>query len=291
LAQQIKPFIEEISLAFNPANRRQFILRKDMEETMFDKLIEMLKDQEVKFKEPELLAFCKEAKLSEEGQNAILAISKIVRATDKDIPDVVFGKLAKAIPELAKLAQVVEVPVAPDLEALKTLKETLTKEIEIELRKETDMGDTVIAVMKKDMEDLKTEKAQMQKDMQLIKDKALEIEIKSLVKDEGFVGDFDGNVKLLVGLKKADESLFDQTVESFKSSAKLMKAAGLFSEIGSGSHETKPEGKSASDKLIEIAKELRKDDPTLSEPESMKKAARANLDLYKEQTVKLRGEN
>ena len=289
--QQIKPFIEEISLAFNPANRKQFILKKDMEETMFDKLIEMLKDQKVVFKEDEIKKFLKDSKLSDEGQVAVLAIAKIVKDSDSHIPDDFFSKLVKAVPELSKIAQVVEVEKKPDLEALKTLKETLTKEIEEKVKTELGSGDEVIKILQKDFDAAKVTITELEKSVQVEKDARMKTEIETLIKEEGFPGDFEKNVELLLELKKTSVPLFDRTVESFKQSAQLLKTAGIFSEMGSADEGKPSTAKSASDKLMEFAKAEMAKDSTLTMSEAMRKVAKDNIDLYKVQTVKTGGNN
>jgi len=273
--------VNEISLAFNPANRKQFIMRKDMEVTMFDKIIEMLKDGDIKFKEEELQKFFKEVKLSDEGQGAVLAIAKIVKSTDEHISDDFFGKLVKAVPEFTKLAQIVEIKSEPNKEALEQLVKDITKEVEEELRKESDMGDDVIKLMKDEITELKKDRDQGVKDLETEKDIRIKTEIKALVKDGNFPGDFDDTVELLAELKKTSESVYDKTVTAFEKSAKIMEAAGLFKETGAVGDGNPAD--TAYDELMVKVETYMKENDKATVPEAMKAVARANKDLYREQ--------
>lgn len=257
---------------------------------MFEKLIEMLKDSKVLFKEDEIKEFFKDSKLPEDSQIAVMAIAKILKSSDKDIPDDFFTEFVKAIPEFGKLATVIELKAKPDKEALEKLVKDLTEKITIELEKEMDMGDKVIALMKKDLDTLKEQNVHLEKSMQIEKDSRMKSEITSMVKEEHLPGEVEDTVALLFDLKKTDEKLYDKSLTNMRNTAKTLKAAGLFKEDGSSGDDTET-GKTASDKLMQIAKDLRKDDPKLSLAKSMRLAGRLNPDLYKEQTVKTGGNN
>ena len=81
--KQIKPYIEEISLAFNPANMKKFIL---MKEGIMPNLVEILTSKDALLKEKEVDAvlnpLVKEMKLSQEAAEGIKGVLRVLSGGD-----------------------------------------------------------------------------------------------------------------------------------------------------------------------------------------------------------------
>ena len=298
--KQIKPYIEEISLAFNPANKKKFILTK---EGIMPTLVEILTSKDPMLKEKEVNAILnpliKEVKLTEETADAIRGSLRILNAFKDGVPKGILSTLAKQIPEYAEFAVPVlskeetdeAVKAAVDA-AVKEAKEKFSKdekakieaavrkELEAKMGKDGDIGALQVKVqqLEKDVKDSKDESAASKKEAEEAKDKTRMMELITLVKEIGAVGDHAKHATTIFNLEKVDKKLADEHIESLKETAIQLMASGFFHEAGSSS--AGDGAKIAYDKLKAKVDELKKEG--VSEVEAWKRAGQENPALYKE---------
>ena len=104
------------------------------------------------------------------------------------------------------------------------------------------------------------------------------MELITLVKEIGAVGDHTKHATTIFNLEKVDKKLADEHIESLKETAIQLMASGFFHEAGSSS--AGDGAKIAYDKLKAKVDELKKEG--VSEVEAWKRAGQENPALYKE---------
>lgn len=296
--KQIKPFVEEISLAFDPANKKKFIL---MKEGIMPNLVEVLTSKDEMHKGKEVGAFLdalvKDQKLTQEGSDAIQGALRVLYAFKDGIPKGIMSSLAKSVPDYAEFAvpegedaDAREARFAKELEdAKKNFLEKEKEKLEADLRKqiEADMkkdGDpkalqTKVSQLEKDIADAKKEIADSKKDAEKAKDDARLTELKAMVKEINVIGDVDKHANTIFSLEKIDKDLANDYIKQLKDVKTRLDAAGMFSELGNEG--PGDGGDTAYEKLQKAVDELMKDGK-LSPSEAWRKAAKDNPELYKE---------
>jgi len=291
--KQIKPYIEEISLAFNPANMKKFIL---MKEGVMPNLVEILTSKDALLKEKEVNAvldpLVKEMKLSQEAADGIKGVLRVLNAYKDGIPKSILSTLAKAVPEYAEFANPEEnaeehkarMDKAVDA-AVKEAKDKFLKEekakIEAQVKKDLEAQmkkEGGVEALQAEVQGLKKEVADSKKEAEKAKDDSRLIELKALVKEIGVPGDVNTQAKTIFSLEKMNPDLAKEHIEGLKKTATMLKAAGLLSEVGSSGPGT---SKDAYEKLMKKVDELKKDGK-LTDTEAFTKAVRDNPELYKE---------
>ena len=295
--KQIKPYVEEISLAFDPANKKKFIL---MKEGIMPNLVEVLTSKDEMFKGKEVGAFLdalvKDQKLTQDGSDAIQGALRVLYAFKDGIPRGILSNLAKSIPDYADFAIPVdedadarEARFAKELETAKNdflekekgkLEADLRKQIEKEMKKDGDPKALQARVdqLEKDIKDSKTEIADSKKEAEKAKDDARLVALKAMVKEINVIGDVDKHANTIFSLEKISADLAKDYIDQLKDVKTRLDAAGMFSELGL---EGPSESGSAYEKLVKVVEGLTKEGK-LSQSEAWRKAAKDNPELYKE---------
>lgn len=173
---------------------------------------------------------------------------------------------------------------------LEALKADVEKKVELKpVRKDKEEIEKYRAEVRKEMakdfEALRKEITDLKKENVDVKEKQLKAEdgrrlgeLCSMVKDMGVVGDIDKHAKTIFTLEKMNPELAKDHIAMLRENAEALKAAGVFSELGSNG----PGGESggAFEKLKVKVEELKK--AGSSDAEAWAKAARDNPELYKE---------
>lgn len=218
-SQQIKLHTEEVSLAFNPANKKRFFMKKEAD---MDELIKLLQSEEPLEKEAEVMAFLEKANLSDKAKGAVKGALRILKAYKGEVPDGIFSQLAKLCPEYGTYAKAVEDQTEKDAQ-----KAQMRKEVEAEVRKE--LGEKgPIQDLKKELDDTKTRLTKAEKDLELAKDEKRELEIFKELKDFEAVGsdaDVEKLSKVIFVLEKQDPTLAKQMIEREKANASVVSAS------------------------------------------------------------------
>ena len=295
--KQIKPYVEEISLAFDPANKKKFIL---MKEGIMPNLVEVLTSKDEMFKGKEVGAFLdalvKDQKLTQDGSDAIQGALRVLYAFKDGIPRGILSNLAKSIPDYADFAIPVdedadarEARLAKELEDAKNdflenekskLEADLRKQIEKEMKKDGDPKALQARVdqLEKDIKDSKKEIADSKKEAEKAKDDARLVALKAMVKEINVIGDVDKHANTIFSLEKISADLAKDYIDQLKDVKTRLDAAGMFSELGL---EGPGESGSAYEKLVKVVEGLTKEGK-LSQSEAWRKAAKDNPELYKE---------
>ncbi len=105
------------------------------------------------------------------------------------------------------------------------------------------------------------------------------LEIKASLKDGEVFGDIEKMAKMIFSLEKVDSELAKDMEAQFKSGSEKLRAAGIFTEIGS-SDEGKEGG--SYEKLKKLVDEAVAADPTITPAKAWKDVIRDNPELYKE---------
>lgn len=279
--KRIKPKVEEISLAYNPANRKKFFMFK--EEDM-DNIIKALQDEAPLLKEEAVDSALKSLSVNENGQKAVKASLKILNMFKDDIPKSVISSLASTVPEYAIFVS----PSMTDEEIdklKKDIQEQTKKETEDAMKKEGS-GNEVITVLTAKVEalekDLIAEKDKTQKAV----DTQRSAEIHQSLKEMHVPGDLEVLSKDLVNVEKDSPASFASIMKTYKDCGTMLDAAGVLSEIGVVGNET---GTSAFAQLDTLAKEKLEKDTSTTPAKAWKDVIRDNPDLYKRYTVERGG--
>ena len=235
MSRKIIPDVREISLAFNPANKKRFHLRKELKgEELMKKAIAVLQNQDKMFKEDAFKTFLgklSKDKLTDDDREYISGAYKLLALTKDRIPASFIEDLVKEVPEFQPVFTIVETAQVDREE----IKKEIQKVLEPELRKE--IKAEIEAELKKDkdtvVDGLKTEIETLRKDVKTSAD-ALEkeadarrtSELTSLLKDEG-VPDPDKKAATILKTEKLDKDAGKELQESFISAAKMVKEATL----------------------------------------------------------------
>lgn len=276
MPKRIRPDVNEISLAFNPANMKKFLMHKDDdkknlkkgEETM-EKLIKILKDKGLLSDEKAFANALKKANVTE------LAIAED------------FEKVFEVVVDL--MPKVDEKEIRKDLEAKirKTLESELRKTLEPEIRKalEKELGkaeNETIKLLKDEVKQLGDDLKAARKEVETERDARRLSEIKESVKDMGVPGDLEKISKTILMTEKINPELAKDITETLKETGEAFKTSGAFLELGSsrGGEEL---GK-AYDELIKLRNAAMEKDSNLTEQAAMRKVCRENPKLYQEYT-------
>jgi hypothetical protein len=212
MTRRIKPYIDEISLAFNPANTKKFHMRKDKDKfkkggSIMPKAVEVLESKDKMFKEAEIVAFLDtlgKDQFTDENREMVLGSFKLMGMVKDQLPEKFVEKLVKAVPELKDAFTITEVK-----EVKFPADETkIRKEIEAELRKEMKLEkdasviklEGVVETMKKELSGTK-----------VALDKEREIrelaEIKTFVKDKNIPGDIEKVSRTILLARRANSEM------------------------------------------------------------------------------------
>jgi len=287
---RIKPKVEEISLAFNPANKRKFILHKEEGGKEMKYAISLLSKDDQAANEKEFLVFLKDQKLSKEVEEGMLGAYRLLVMSKDGLPKTFTESLQKSFPAFSEFfgPKGAEKDVLAKME--KDLRVTLEKELRVSLDKEIRAAVEKEMGMTKDVEikNLSVTVAALQKETDETK-KLLVVEkdarrLAELVKEItgfGTPGEIAKLAKDVLDVEKTDAELGKRILTSYKESGVAFKTMQkAFDEIGS-SGEGIIEG-SAHEKLQKLAKDIMAVDKDLTMTAAFAKAAKANPAIYAE---------
>jgi hypothetical protein len=281
MPKRIKPDVNEISLAFNPANMKKFLMHKDDDkknllkgEESMEEFVKMLKDQGLLPDEASVLVFT--AKLKENKIENLDSVENLTKA------------LGFAF-ELIPTEDSVKDKIRKDLESeiKKTLEPELRKALEPEIKKalEKEMNkskDDSVKLLKDQVETLTKDLGEARKEVEVERDARRLSEIKTEVAEMGLPGDLEKISKTVLMTEKTNPELAKDVVETLKTTGAAFKASGAFSEIGSSQG-----GKELGDaygKLMDMKNALMKDNPKMPEHKAWAQICRENVELYKAYT-------
>lgn len=286
MAKQIKPDVDEISLAFQPANLKKFLMRKDAANgdhetivTMFQKIINTLKkgvgvmdkDQMVK----ELITnkaypFTKEDQAYLEGLDEA-RLGELVKFKKEEVKDP-----EKKLDDEAKA----ELEKAFNKEHEEKLRKEIEAEVTEKMTEEKEGVDAAVTELKKEVVDLKKGIEDAGVKTQKEVDARRKVEYTTFIKEKNVPGDVDKMVATLVKLRESDKDAFESYKESLEEMGKTLSASGLFAEVGAqGDGDA---GDSAYIKLQKEKVEVMKEDTNLSETEAWRRVIKDKAELYKE---------
>jgi hypothetical protein len=269
MARRIRVHTEEVSLAYNPANKRKFIMTKEAE-TMYEELIAILKTAEPLSKETELDTAFTAMKLSDKAVGMVKGALRILSKCKDELPKGIFNALAK---------------VAPDYEGFVVLgatKEELRKEVEVDLTREIteklrkEFGDAV--TLKQSLDVTLAENKLLKDQLVTEKDAKRMLEIASELKKDKIIGDIDKMAKVLFSLEKISPDLAKDAREEYKKSSDKLAAFGLDSEEGSAGDGS--QGETAWKEIQAKKDDLMTKDAKLSEADALTKVLKENPGLY-----------
>ncbi len=289
MAKQIKPFVAEISLAFDPANQKKFLMKKEAK--MPKSLIKILQSEDALVKETAidaaLEAISKTNKMSKDAQSAVKGALKILTAFEKELPEGVLSTLFKDIPEYevfiasspAETDADRDVRLKKEREVLeKEIREAVTIEVRAALEKEYKGGD---AEMKKTITDLTTQVSTLKKDLDESKDEKRRGEITTMLKEINVIGDVEKMTRSLFTLEKMDKEMFKDEMKRLTETSTLLEQSELFKEQGSNGEGDLSGSKPAYKKLVGLVKDLMNKEK-LKESEAWIRVGKENPTLYKE---------
>lgn len=293
MKKRIIPHANEVSFAFNPCNKRRFIMMKEKE---MDELLKLLQESEPLLKEEKIIALLAKDKTSADAEMAAKGAIRILYAFKDKLPKGFFSRLAKEVPEYADFVEPMKAGCTKE-EVEKLRKEieaetrkTLEKEYEEKMKKDG-AGDAELKMLKDQIEELKKDNAESKKGLQEEKDKRRDLELRKELTESGFVGDMDKTVKIAAHLEKTDPEMFKDFMEQQKAVGALI-GADLEVELGSGSvgplAKDKYPGSSEYSKLEQMVKDYIKDHPEVTPAKAWRAVINANQAMYKEYRKKLK---
>jgi hypothetical protein len=255
---RIIPFVDEISLAFNPANLKEFIMHKDDAGWVKEYLKNLEKENLNMSKEQMIKDLIDKGIFAKESESFLNSMDEITLATIGAMQkDQVVVNLSKQVDEFMKKEAGKDVKIQTlegTLGTMKTTIEKLTKDLDnnvVELMKERDIREGN--------------------------------EIRQMLKDDAVPGDLEKNVSMLVSLKKLSKDAYETTLAGLKAAGVAIKTAGLFNEAGS-SREKDLTPEAAYQRLQDLKKEKMSKDANLTESTAWTMTLRENPKLYKEYT-------
>jgi len=268
---RIKPKVEEISLAFNPANKRKFILHKDEKGGSV-----MPTNKEV------FVKFLKDQKFDEDSAKAMLGAYQTLVLKEKGQEDFV-AELYKSFPDAfvhLKLKKDEKGEKALKATIEKALRVTLEKEIRTSVEKEMGMSkDVEIKTLTDMVENLKKESDETKKLLVVEKDARRLGEIHDVLKKSGVPGDLDKMAKDVLDAEKVNPELGKNFLTSYKDLGTSFKASEeLFKEIGSSADGIDVD--SVHGEMEKLAKDKMKADDSLSQMDAWKQVAQEDPALY-----------
>lgn len=286
MARRIKPYVEEVSLAINPANKKRFFLFK---ETNMDltQVKSIILEKDSSKRESLIKALLKERIDLYPTANVMFTLLN-EKSSDEDCKKFLssFETLLKDVPK-------VETPIQPSIEDLKKdlkkdLEENLRKEIKEELEKESKTSPEFkllkdqVSQMQKDLKSTQETLEKERKDNSETKNKLRKAEVKEMFNDFGAIGDLDKMVERFVKLEKLDKESAQDYLDGIKENATMFKENGFSSEVGSSGVGSKIE--TSDGKIMILAKEEMKKDVKLTLDKAIQSVLRTNPELYKEHT-------
>lgn len=160
------------------------------------------------------------------------------------------------------------------------LRAEIKRELEAPGADKIKLLDDQVITLKTTIETLTTEVNDTKIIAQNEADERKKMEFTQLIKDKNIPGDIEKLVKTMLALSKGDAEVFETYKESLEVAGQSLTAAGIFSELGSGSGSDS--GESAYVKLQSLKVEAMKSDSNLSETQAWKAVVRGNQKLYKE---------
>lgn len=161
-------------------------------------------------------------------------------------------------------------------------REKMVKEALMAIKKETKPDsalEQVVETLQGEIKNLQNEVVESKKLAGTEMEKRRMLEIQASLQEKEIVGDIEKMTKTVFTLEKVSPELADDMISQFQELSNKLKAAGIFSEIGSGS-----EGKveSAYEKLKAKVDETLKADSNVTPAKVWKNVIRDNPELYKE---------
>ena len=284
---RIKPHVQEISLAFNPANKRKFILHKDEKggNVMPKFAISILEKDEATPQEAAFAKFLKDQKLDKDTTDTVLGAYRLISFSKDQLPKSFVTKLHKSFPDV-----LAPLEVGKDDKTLKAEKAKVEKDLRVELEKdirasvEEEMGmskDVEVKTLKDLVENLKKESAETKKLLVVEKDTRRLSEIKAELTKSGVPGDLEKMSKDVLDAEKVNPDLGKNFLASYKDLGTAFKASeDMLKEIGSSGEGINED--SAFGQLSKFAKDKMKANEALSQADAWAAAAKENPAVYKE---------
>jgi len=283
---RIKPHVQEISLAFNPANKRKFILHKDKkgENDMPKYAISVLEKDELATGEVAFAKFLKDQKLDKDTAEAVCGAYRLLDLSKDKLPKDFVPKLHKSFPAMTKLFVVEkdadEGKIRTAVE--KELRVSIEKDVRTAVEKEMNLTkDEEVKTLQKDLDTLRKESEETKELLVVEKDARRFIELQKEIGNFGIPGDLDKLAKDALAIEKKDPDLGKRVLESYKEMGTSLQATSeLFKELGSsgqGLEESSNDGKVA--KLVKDKMAAKTD---LSEVDAKREVMAENPALYAE---------
>ena len=161
-------------------------------------------------------------------------------------------------------------------------REKMVKEALMAVKKDEKPDDELMQIvegLRGEIQTLQTEVIESKKTANAETEKRRMLEIKASLQDDGVVGDVEKMTKTIFALENVSPELAADMTEQFKEMSEKLKAAGIFTEVGSG-----VEGKVEDpyDKLKAKVDESLKADSNITPAKAWKNTIRDNPELYKE---------
>jgi len=284
MVMRIKPRVQEISLAFNPANKRKFILHKDEKggNIMPKFAIELLEKDELAVDEAAFAKFLKGQKLDKDTAEAVCGAYRLLALSKDKMPENFAQAFHKSFPAVAEMFVVHENDKKARASIEKELRDSLEKEIRGVIEKEFSMSkDEEVKTMQKDLELLQKESEETKRLLVVEKDARRLIELRGQIGDFGVPGDLDKLAKDVLAAEKSNPELGARFLESYKEMGTSFKASSdLFKEIGSsgGGIEDNP----TASRISKLVKDKMVGSPGMLEIDAMRAVMKENPSLYAE---------
>jgi len=279
----IKPTVQEVSLAFNPANRRKFILHKDEEggEEMSENVMSILK-KDASTEEAAFMDFLKEQKVDAETSAALSSAYRLLEISKDSLPKDFAAKLQKDFPAISNFFAVPKDMKKEREEIEKEVKATLEKEIRTAVEKEMKMTkDEELVVLQKDIEVLQKELNLNKEALAVEKDARRSMELQKEIEGFGIPGDLNKLAKDVLDAEKVNPELGGRILASYKEMGTAFKASSdMFKEFGSSG--PGEDADSVSGKINKLVKDKILAKEGLTELEARREVMKENPALYAE---------
>lgn len=279
----LKPKVQEISLAFNPANKRRFILHKDEKggDDMSENVSNILK-KDASPGEAAFMQFLKEQKVDSDASEALCSAYRLLELSKDSLPGGFQAKLHKSFPEILELFGVPKDMKKDRAEIEKEVKAAVEKDIREAVEKEMKMTkDEEVVVLQKDIEVLQKELQANKDALAVEKDARRSMELRKEIEGFGVPGDIGKMAKDVLDAEKANPELGERILASFKEMGTAFKASSdMFKEFGSsGAGE---DTNSVSSKISKLVKDKMIANADLQELEARRLVMKENPALYSE---------
>jgi len=281
MARRIKPYVEEVSLAINPANKKRFFLFKETDMDLI-KLKSIISEKDSGKRESLIKEMLKD-RLDLYPVVSIMFNLLNDKSSDEDCKKFI-ATVESLLKDVPKPEQINKEDLKKGLEA--ELKENLRKEIREELEKDSKaspefklLKDQVLQ-MQKDLKSTQETLEKERKDNSETKGKLRRAEVREMFNEIEAIGDLDKMVDRFIKLEKLDKEIAQEYFDGIKENTLMIKEAGYLSEIGSSGSGSN--FKTSDDKIMVLAKEEMKKDSNLSLDKAINFVLKANPDLYKD---------